>query len=66
MLRLLPMSDRAKDVEILAPRHQITDWSPPPASKASVTHRAVQRGGVPPGQLVDHGVSWVTSVWLPA
>ena len=24
MLRLLPMSDRAKDVEILALRHQIT------------------------------------------
>jgi putative transposase len=28
LLRLLPMSDRDKDVEILALRHQLTKWHP--------------------------------------
>jgi hypothetical protein len=49
MLRLLPMSDHAKDMEILALRHQITVLQCP-ASRTWLRNRWLR---------IEHGRSWV-------
>ncbi|MFD3558172.1 hypothetical protein ACFWVU_00650 [Streptomyces sp. NPDC058686] len=48
VLRLLPMSDRDKDAEILALRHQITVLERQLAHRPRPVHRALQQGQIPP------------------
>ncbi|MFE7329548.1 hypothetical protein ACFU8W_32105 [Streptomyces sp. NPDC057565] len=60
MLRLLPMSDRGKGVEILALRHQITVLERQLGGEQATVRR--ERSGVPGGVAAPHPAGWGATV----